>query len=200
VATGTAELSDGELIERARGGDREAFAVIYRRYHVGLYRFARGMTGSLTMAEDATQEVFLTFMRQLDRYDPLRGTLSTYLYSIARNVVRYWLRKERRFVPLELALSSEPVATGDPAAAAMQRQAVTRIRNIIRALSPRYREVLILCDLQEMSYEQAAVVLNTRVGTVRSRLHRARHQLAGRLNQTPRARLLCDQETWKSVI
>ena len=129
------------------------------------------MTGSTTLAEDVTQEVFLELIRTLHRYDATRGSLSTYLYAIARNISRHRLRRERRFVGLEIHPGGEPESTDDPSGPLTRSQTVARVRLFVRGLSSRYREVLVLCDLQGMSYEQAAAVIDKPVGTVRSRLH-----------------------------
>jgi RNA polymerase sigma-70 factor (ECF subfamily) len=175
--------SDDSLVVRARAGDRDAFAAIYHRYHVGIYQFARAMTGSPTLAEDVTQEVFVELMRTLDRYDSRRGALSTYLYAITRNVCRHKLRRERRFVGFDLGTAGEPKSADDPSYPVLRSQTVARVRAFIKALPEPYREVLVLCDLQGMSYEAAAAVVDAPVGTVRSRLHRARQQLAERITQ-----------------
>ena len=172
--------SDEELAARAIAGERDAFGAIYQRHHVAIYRFARAMTGSTTLAEDVTQETFVELIRTLPRYDAGRGPLRTYVYAIARNVSRYRLRRERRFVEFDAAMH-EPWTSADPAHPMIQSQTVARVRAFIRALSSRYREVLVLCDLQGLSYEEAAAVIRAPVGTVRSRLHRARQQLAERL-------------------
>lgn len=175
--------SDDGLVVRARAGEREAFAAIYHRYHVGIYRFARAMTGSTTLAEDVTQEVFLELMRTLDRYDSRRAALSTYLYAIARNVCRHKLRRERRFVGFEVGTAGEPESADDPSYPVLRLETVARVRAFIKALPEPYREVLVLCDLQGMSYDAAAAVVDAPVGTIRSRLHRARQQLAERFTQ-----------------
>ena len=175
--------SDDGLVVRARAGDRDAFAAIYHRYHVGIYQFARTMTGSTTLAEDVTQEAFLELMRTLDRYDSTRAALSTYLYAITRNVCRHKLRRERRFVGLDLSTAGEPESADDPSYPVLRSQTVARVRAFIKALPEPYREVLVLCDLQGMSYEAAAAVVDAPIGTVRSRLHRARQQLAERITQ-----------------
>jgi RNA polymerase sigma-70 factor, ECF subfamily len=171
---------DDELVARALAGEREAFGAIYQRYHVAIYRFARAMTGSAALAEDVTQETFVALISSLLRYDPARGPLRTYLYAIARNVSRYRLRRERRFVELDVAVN-EPQHSWDPSHPIIQSQTVARVRRFIRALPSRYREVLVLCDLQGLSYEEAGEVIRVPVGTVRSRLYRARQQLAERV-------------------
>jgi len=179
VLAGEPAPSDEELAVRALAGERDAFGAIYQRYHVAIYRFARAMTGSTTLAEDVTQETFVELIRTLSRYDAARGPLRTYVYAIARNTSRYRLRRERRFVELDAA--PEPQTWADPAHPIVQSQTVARVRAFIRALSSRYREVLVLCDLQGLSYEEASAIIRAPVGTVRSRLHRARRQLAERL-------------------
>jgi RNA polymerase sigma-70 factor (ECF subfamily) len=183
VMGGTAEPADAELVGRALGGEREAFEALYRRYHAIVYRFARSMTGSAPMAEDVTQEVFVALMRDLARYEPQRAGLSTYLYGVARNVTRARLRREQRFVNLDEMSSetSEPAARDDPSAALARSQDLIRLRKAIVGLPSRYREVVILCDLHSLSYADAAAVIDTPVGTVRSRLHRGRMLLAERL-------------------
>jgi RNA polymerase sigma-70 factor, ECF subfamily len=177
---GDAALADGDLVQRASAGDREAFLSIYQRHHEGIFRFARAMTGSTASAEDVAQEVFLVFLRDLQRFDPARGSVATYLFAIARNVSRHRLRKERRFVSLDRP-EERPSSGSDPMASMVAAEAVIRVRLLIRALPSRYREVLILCDLQGLSYEETARVLNAPVGTIRSRLHRARMRLGERL-------------------
>jgi RNA polymerase sigma-70 factor (ECF subfamily) len=126
--------SDDGLVVRARAGERDAFAAIYHRYHVGIYQFARAMTGSTTLAEDVTQEVFLELMRTLDRYDSSRAALSTYLYAITRNVCRHKLRRERRFVGFDLGVAGEPESADDPSYPVQRSQTVARVRALARAV------------------------------------------------------------------
>jgi RNA polymerase sigma-70 factor (ECF subfamily) len=182
VTTSRTDRTDADLVAAAAAGDRDAFAALYLRHHLGVYRFARTMTGSTTAAEDVTQEVFLAFMQGPDRFDESRGALSTYLFGVARNVSRHRLRKEIRLVAQDDQREGKlQDPDDDPAQVAIRHESSARVRRYIRGLSSRYREVVILCDLEELTYEDAAKVLGTRVGTVRSRLHRARQMLAERL-------------------
>jgi len=176
---GSAGPADVDLIERALRGEREAFAALYSRYQAIIYRFARSMTGSEAIAEDVTQEVFLTLMGNLARYEPERACLSTYLYGIARNLTRARLRRERRFVNLEdpVALASGSGTWDDSAAVLARAQDLASLRKAIVRLPSRHREVVVLCDIHGLSYVEAAGVIETPVGTVRSRLHRARQLL-----------------------
>jgi RNA polymerase sigma-70 factor (ECF subfamily) len=175
------EPSDPELVERARGGEREAFGFLYRRHQACVYRFARAMTGSSAVAEDIVQEVFLALMRDLERYDATRAGLRTYLFGIARNLVRYKARSVRRLISLDQV--EEASEFEDPAAALSTSQESRRLRECLAGLPARYREVIILCDLQELDYAATAAVLSVPIGTVRSRLHRGRQLLLERLQR-----------------
>ena len=175
------EPSDPELIERARGGEREAFGLLYRRHEASVYRFARAMTGSSALAEDIVQEAFLALMRDLERYDASRGGLRTYLFGIARNLARYKARSVRRLISLDQV--EEASEFEDPAAALSANQESRRLRQCLAGLPARYRGAIILCDLQELDYAATAAVLSVPIGTVRSRLHRGRQLLLERLQR-----------------
>jgi RNA polymerase sigma-70 factor (ECF subfamily) len=184
----SAEGTDADLVARAAAGDRDAFAGLYSRYQAHIYRFALHMTGSRAAAEDVVHEVFVALMGSLGRYDSTRP-LAGYLYGIARNVTRRRLQRERRLVSLEqVEERPEPTPFGE---SVERRQHLCLLRRAIVALPSPYREVIVMCDLHKMSYELAASSIGCPVGTVRSRLHRARALLAERVQalQTPAAPL-----------
>jgi RNA polymerase sigma-70 factor, ECF subfamily len=176
--------TDEALIERARRGEREAFAQVYRRHQASVYQFARAMTGSSSMAEDVVQDVFLALMRDLDRYDGGRGSLRTYLFGIARNVSRYRARSVRRL--LSLGTADDWAAPADPVADLDATEELAHLRRCLGSLPLRYREIIILCHLHEMDYAQAALILGVPIGTVRSRLHRGRLMLLDRFRRRDR--------------
>lgn len=175
------EPPDAELVRRALGGERDAFALLYRRHQGAVYRFACAMTGSATLGEDVLQDVFLALMRDLERYDPGRGPLRTYLFGVARNVARSRSRSFWRLLSLDHA--DETAGADDPGAALSASEDTRHLRRCLRALPGRYREVIVLCDLQELDYAGAATVIGVPVGTVRSRLHRGRQMLLERLRR-----------------
>ena len=186
------EYSDEELLRLTVAGDADAFTTLYRRRQAGIYRFALQMCGSEGIAEDVTQEVFMTLMRESQIFDPSRGTLAAYLYGIARNQVLRRLEKERHFVALVddtleegSAAPSEQAATAahDPLAELTRHELIESVQQAVLALPAHYREVVVLCELHEMSYAEAAATLGCAVGTVRSRLHRARAMLVERLRE-----------------
>jgi RNA polymerase sigma-70 factor (ECF subfamily) len=182
-----AELSDSELLARSRAGDEQAFTMLYRRRQAGIYRFAYQMSGSADVAEEVTQEVFLLLVRRPEAYDPERGSVAGFLYGVARRCVLRLLDAAADCEPLE----EEGVpAVGLSALAELAREEqIEAVRQAVLALPPKYREAVVLCDLQELPYEEAAAALDCAVGTVRSRLHRGRALLMNKLSR--RACELC---------
>jgi RNA polymerase sigma-70 factor (ECF subfamily) len=175
------ELSDAQLLERSRKGHEDSFAELYRRRQAGIHRFALQMSGSPAVAEDVTQEVFMLLIRRPELYDPARGSLASFLFGVARNHVLRAIEIERDREPLDEE-ELRPVQPSVLANLAREEQ-VEAVRLAVLSLPARYREVVALCDLQELSYEEAAAALSCAVGTVRSRLHRARALLVEKLSR-----------------
>lgn len=183
--------SDETLLQMAMAGDEEAFTRLYRRLRGVVYRFARRMSGSSSVAEDVTQEVFLILLRKAELYDPQRGSLSTYLMRIARNEILRRLDRDRAYVTLaeEDAAPDKKdknpdenlIVRIDPLGKLVRNEEIESVRQAVLGLPLHYREVVVLCELEEMSYGEAAAALGCAVGTVRSRLHRARALLKERL-------------------
>jgi RNA polymerase sigma-70 factor, ECF subfamily len=193
--------TDDELLMRLRNGDEQAFATLYRRRQGAIYRFALHMSASTAAAEDITQEVFLALLREECGYDRERGTLSGYLFGIARKLVLRNLERGRADVPLESetddAAPRELAVVDDPLAGLTRHEAIEALRRAVQALPRRYREAVVLCDLEELDYADAALALGCPIGTVRSRMHRARALLLEKLNHDRKPRLAVD--TWKPV-
>jgi RNA polymerase sigma-70 factor (ECF subfamily) len=169
---------DRDLLNRFRAGDRDAFTQLYREHQKAVFRFALMMTGDSEKAGETTQDVFVWLIHHPEDFDPRRGELSALLFGVARNVLRRRYSEEKRWVPFDDS-AADPLShltSSDP-----EREDVILLRRAIAALPERYRAVVVLCDLEGKTYEQAAVVVECAVGTVRSRLHRARALLARKL-------------------
>jgi RNA polymerase sigma-70 factor (ECF subfamily) len=185
--SGTAQLPDSDLLELAQAGNEQAFVTLYQRRQGAIYRFALHMSGSVSIAEEITQEVFMTLLGASGGYDVARGPLVSYLYGIARRLVWRRLQLDRAELPIpedasEGERTPEHLIKAPEAERNLMRDETSRaLRRAIVALPAAYREAIVLCDLHELSYADAARALGCAVGTVRSRLHRARALLAERL-------------------
>ena len=180
-----AKPDDQELHARMRRGDREAFAELYCRHQRTVYGFALQMTAAPELAEDVTQEVFMVLMRDTG-FDEQRGSLKAFLLGVTRNHVLRRLRQERSLVSIDSAVE-QAIGVDGGKDSFIESESIREMRRAILRLPAHYREVVVLCELQELSYAEAAAVVGCAVGTVRSRLHRARQLLTERLNATPDA-------------
>jgi RNA polymerase sigma-70 factor (ECF subfamily) len=172
--------SDRELVNRFRGGDREAFLGLYRAHSPSVFRYSLHMTGDRIRAEEITQDVFVWLIHHAGDWDEERGPLGAFLGGVARKVLLRQQRTDRRWMPLV-----ESAAVSGAFTSVVEReQEAAELRKAIGALPHRYREAVVLCDLEGKSYEEAAAIQGCAVGTVRSRLHRARGLLARKLQHT----------------
>jgi len=176
---------DRELYRQLAKGREEAFGALYERYQGPIFRFAWHMSGNSATAEDVTQEVFMLLIRNPKNYDPAKGSLAGYLFGIARNLTRRRLDRSRLDAPLaeDWTDSNENELAGDTDLLGdlTRSELLQCLQKAILGLPEQYREVVVLCDLSEMSYPDAAAVLECPPGTVASRLHRARLMLKARL-------------------
>jgi RNA polymerase sigma-70 factor (ECF subfamily) len=163
----TERIDEHRLLELFQRGDRDALTSLYRAHYPAVYRFALYMTGDRDAAAEITQETFLWLIHHPAAFQPERGTLGSFLCGVARNLLQSDRRKRRHFVPL-----SEATPGGSAPDTGID------LRKAIVALPEVYREAVILCSIEGKSYEEAAVLLNCAVGTVRSRVHRAKLHLA----------------------
>jgi len=213
MAIAVETIDDAVLLRRMMAGDEDSFTLLYRRKHPAIYRFALHMSGNSAVAEDVTQEVFMTLIRDAKRFDPALGTLGGFLFGIARNHLRRRWDQERRAVPLPATAEeldaillahvgrrnggsgngngnghgNGVAAFPDHSDEMVSRENIRRVRQAIATLPENYREVVVLCEMDEMSYEDAAAVLECPIGTVRSRLHRAKSMLTEKLREAEHA-------------
>lgn len=191
--------TDAELAARLRQKDDRAFLLLYDRHSRTVCRFLLHMTGSVATAEELTQELFVTVLHAIssgaiDHFDPARGTLEAYLLGIARNLARAELRRSHRLVSLESLLDtpawdrllvrlSQQNQEDAGLALVLARAEAAALWRAILDLPVHYREVVVLCSLQQKSYQQAASLLQLAEGTIASRMNRARSLLAAKLGK-----------------
>jgi len=180
----TGDSNDAALLAEAAAGAEDAFVELYRRRRDDVYRFAYALTRSRSCAQDATQEVFLNVLENARGYDPAKGSVRAWLVGCARHVAIDRLRSERRWVDE----APEPATACDAEQRVLKDQRLARLHEAIARLPFQYREALVLCELAELSYAETAAVLDCPLGTVRSRLHRARSLLATALRDAEAGR------------
>jgi RNA polymerase sigma-70 factor (ECF subfamily) len=181
--------SDHDLVDRVLGGDRQAFASLLRRHQKRIFNFMYRMVGERGAAEDLTQEVFLKVYEALPGFRKA-ATFSTWLYRIAHNHCLNALKGRGREIAVS-ALTKEPekhnpvTTLVDPSASPEERLEQQELHAVVQEklaeLTPEHRAVLVLRDIQGLSYNEIATALELEDGTVRSRLHRARLELKERL-------------------
>jgi RNA polymerase sigma-70 factor (ECF subfamily) len=167
--------SDAELLERISAGTEEAFIELYRRRRHDVFRFAYALARSVSIAQDVTQDIFLDLLEGAALYDAEKGTVRAWLFGCARHIVADRIRSDSR---LARGTAREEGMDCKGEDEVFRDQQVRRLHAEIMQLPFEYRETLVLCELVELSYAETAAVLACPIGTVRSRLHRARALLA----------------------
>lgn len=173
--------STQRLIDRLANGDERAFESIWERHQGPVYRYAWHLSGCPSVAEEATQETFLVLIQNPERFDAARGTLGGFLYGVARNCTLKRLRESKEEAWDD---AREPVSDSVLDDDLLRAETVDRVRAAVATLPLPYREAVVLCDLEELSYEDAAGLMGCAVGTVRSRLSRARNLLVDKLRRS----------------
>jgi RNA polymerase sigma-70 factor (ECF subfamily) len=181
------EVDDIRLLQRARRGDEAAFSGLFARFQRAIYHYAAYMCGR-DAADDIVQETFMAVLQQTERHDRPQGAVLGYLIGIARHraLKRIACRNEPLLVEEfdehieSTAASDRPTPLDDLA----RGETIETVRAAVESLPAVYREVIVLCELQEMDYAAAAHVAQCPIGTIRSRLHRARTLLAAKLAAT----------------
>lgn len=183
---------DLDLLRRMRAGEASALASLYQRHQAPLYRFALLRSGSPDVAADVVQDVFMALIEGKLNFDPLRGALPSFLYGVARNFMLKRAEGERRYLPLH---SPHQVHTNDddndecdvtdcaitPLEKILMNERAESVRVALAKIAPHYRDVLILYEIQDLSYVEIANICHIDIGTVRSRLSRARAKCAALL-------------------
>ncbi|MCS7202188.1 MAG: sigma-70 family RNA polymerase sigma factor [Dictyoglomus sp.] len=182
-------LSDKALISLIKSGDREAFNILVKRYEKKVFNILYLQLGPISDLEDLAQEVFIKIFKNINKF---RGEaqFSTWLYRIVLNLSYDYKRKNKNIFSLDENIDYEseetfenilPTSEEDPEKVLERLEVQRKIRDAIKGLSKEYQEVIILREFEGLSYEEIAKVLNCPVGTVESRLFRAREELRKKL-------------------
>ena len=175
-------LDDASLCRLLGKGDEQAFTTLYRRESPVVYRYALSVGRSPSLADEIVQETFSALIRAPSSYDPERGALQPWLLGVARRLLAKRLSLKARDVPWD-PQDVEAAPDLDAFEALAQEERSTALWQAIESLPVEFREAVTLCDLEEISYAEASVILDVPLGTVRSRLHRARALLTRKLGR-----------------
>jgi len=186
----TVNTDDRQLIAACLEGHTAAFGELVRRYQDRLYNTVYRLLDNAEDAQDVVQEAFIHAYESLDSFKG-DSQFFTWLYRIAVNAAISWKRKQRMAVPLRLGTDSdggvlEPpdmAERNQPGFALERAEEERRIQAALNRVSPEHRAVLVLKDMEGQSYESMAEILDVPIGTIRSRLHRARLELRAVLEQ-----------------
>ena len=183
----TTDPLDTDLLRQVHAGRADAFTALYRRHQGPLYRYALMRCGSGDTAADVVQEAFMGLLTGRFRFDPLRGQLQHFLFGVARKLILKVEESRGRHVALPDAGDEDraepelPCEDAEPLGRLLGNEAAEEVRRALALLAPHYRDVVILFELHELSYQEIATVCQVDIGTVRSRLSRGRAALAKRL-------------------
>lgn len=176
------EIRDEALAARAARGDLDAFEELVNRHRAAVYQMARAVTGSHADADDAAQETFIRAYRSLGSYDsrrPFRPWLRKITYNTSLNILRTATNRARRFLPGEALQPPDP--SPNPEEEVESRESRRGIEAAVKSLSFELRTTLHLRAAEGLSYQDIARVTGVRIGTVMSRLSRAREKVLGSL-------------------
>jgi RNA polymerase sigma-70 factor (ECF subfamily) len=181
--------SEFQLLEQSLKGNEDAFLLLYERLKEPLFRYAFYMTMSKAAAEEVTQEAFLVLLKNGHRFNPAKGDLIGFAFGVTRNLIQRFKKRQRLYEEFPGDEALDKLSSGRPGITDMsgqtiRNQDVETIRIAIRSLPDHYRQVVVLCDLCELTYSEVASRLECPVGTIRSRLNRAHALLARKLRPT----------------
>ena len=175
-------ITDEILVQRTCRGDETAFLLLYERYRTQIFRFAYRMLGSVELAEDITHDCFLSLIKRPGRFDPSRASLRTYLYAAARNLALKNYRHNNNEVAFDNASDQpHPQCIEGPLQQLIDEELSKEVRKAVAGLPPLQREALTLFEYEELTLAEIAVVVGADVGTIKSRIHRARARLRSAL-------------------
>lgn len=176
------EIEDRELVRRVLAGQADDFRVLVDRHQPSIFRFASGLLGNLEEAQDVTQEAFLTAFVNLSGYDSSRAAFSTWLFTIARNRCINLL-KQSRPIALNEPHSIVDVTSADPI---VRQELSQQLDCALAALPVEQRSAFVLAEIEELPYAEIARIERTSIGTVKSRIHRAKQRLQSLLEPVMR--------------
>ena len=169
--------TEAELLDWARQGKEAAFLALYERHRECVFHFTYRMLGSVQLAEDVTHDCFLSLISKPGLFDPSRSSVRTYLCAAARNLAYRRLRRMGREATVDEMPDTQTDAGAGPLEQVLNGELADTVKRAVASLPALQREAVILFEFEDLSLADIAAVGHTDVGTIKSRLHRARERL-----------------------
>ena len=169
-----------EVIRQVLEGDTESFRLIVERYERPIVRMIRNITNNREFCEDIAQDVFFAAYRKLASFDPVRGNFSTWLFTIARNKSINAMRKKR---PLSMSELPENSDAHNPSDELAKKECFGRLEIKLESLPSAQKRAFVLAEFENLSYKEIAQIEGVRIGTIKSRINRAKKKLAKALKE-----------------
>jgi RNA polymerase sigma-70 factor (ECF subfamily) len=169
--------AETELLDLARQGKEAAFLTLYERHRDCVFRFTYRMLGSVQLAEDVTHDCFLSLLSKPGLFDPSRSSVRTYLCAAARNLAYRRLRRMGREATVDEMPDTQTDRRAGPLEQVLTTELAESVKRAVASLPPLQREAVVLFEFEDLSLADIAAVGQTDIGTIKSRLHRARERL-----------------------
>ena len=171
-------IEDTGIIRAVLEGDTESFRLLVQRYQKPVIRMTANLIKDRHICEDIAQEVFLAAYQKLPSFDPARSSFSTWLFTIAKNKSINAMKKKR---VLSVSNPPENPDFSEPADSLLRDELFIELDKAMKSLSPGHRRALVLAEFENLPYEQIAQIEGVRIGTIKSRINRAKHRLRSAL-------------------
>ena len=172
-------IEETGIIRTVLEGDTESFRLLVQRYQKPVIRMIANLINDRHICEDVAQEVFLAAYKKLPSFDPARSSFSTWLFTIARNKSINAMKKRR--IP-SAGNPPENPDFSEPVDSLIRDEFFIELDNAMKSLSPGHRRALVLAEFENLPYEQIAQIEGVRIGTIKSRINRAKHRLRSALD------------------
>lgn len=169
-----------EIIQKIRAGDTEAFRFLVERYQKPVISMIRSLLNDPHRCEDIAQDVFLAAYRKLRSFDPARSRFSTWLFTITRNKTLNLIRKKK---PVLTDSFPQSAHSSDPSDPLTQKEFFKKLDSALQQLPPKQKRAFVLAEFQKLPYEDIAQIECTSLGTIKSRIHRAKKKLRSILSE-----------------
>ncbi|MHC4743013.1 MAG: RNA polymerase sigma factor [Planctomycetota bacterium] len=172
--------NEDQVILDVQQGKAESFRRLVERYQRPVFKMIFNLVGNGHAAEDISQDVFVAAYSKISTFDPMRCKFSTWLFTIARNKSINHLRRKKELLP---SVREEPAAEGDPCRAACKEEFIQQLDDCLKQLPRRQQRAFVLAEFEDLPYEEIAQIECVSIGTVKSRIHRAKQKLRKALEQ-----------------